>query len=186
MKIRTLIVDDEPLARKRIRLLAQDEPDLECVGECSSGPDAIVAIGRNPPDLVFLDVQMPEMDGFEVLEEIPRERLPAVVFTTAYDKHAVRAFEIHALDYLLKPIEPNRFKAAVARVREHLQQTSSAARGLLELLASRKDSIAALTTQYLTRLPIKTGDKVAVVRTADIDTIESAGNYVCVNAGKES
>ena len=186
MKIRALIVDDETLARQRIRLLARDEPDLDFVGECSSGPDAIAAIGRNPVDLVFLDVQMPEMDGFEVLEGIPRERLPAVVFTTAYDKHAVRAFEIHALDYLLKPIEPNRFKAAVARVREHLrtQHTSLAARGLLELLASRKDSTVP-PTQYLTRLPIKTDDKVVVIKTADIDSIESAGNYVCVNVGKE-
>jgi two-component system LytT family response regulator len=188
MKIQALIVDDEPLARKRIRLLAQDEPDLECVGECSSGVDAIAAIGRNPPDLVFLDVQMPEMDGFAVLEQIPRERLPAIVFTTAYDKHAIRAFEVHALDYLLKPIEPSRFKAAVAHVREHIrtQQTSSAARGLLELLASRKDSTIARNTRYLTRLPVKTNDKVAVVKTADIDTIESAGNYVSINAGKES
>jgi len=187
MKIRALIVDDETLARKRIRLLGQDEPDLDFVGECSSGPDAIVAIGRNPLDLVFLDVQMPEMDGFEVLEGIPRDRLPAIVFTTAYDKHAVRAFEIHALDYLLKPIEPARFKAAVARVREHLrtQHTSLAARGLLELLASRKDS-AVPPTQYLTRLPIKNDDKVAVIKTADIDSIESAGNYVAVNVGKES
>jgi len=186
MKIRALIVDDETLARKRIRLLAQDEADLDIVAECSSGPDAIAAIGRNPVDLVFLDVQMPEMDGFEVLEGIPRERLPAVVFTTAYDKHAVRAFEIHALDYLLKPIEPNRFKAAVARVREHLrtQHTSLAARGLLELLASRKDSTVP-PNQYLTRLPIKTDDKVVVIKTADIDSIESAGNYVCVNVGKE-
>src|SRR5882724_1703178 len=187
MKIRALIVDDETLARKRIRLLGQDEPDLDFIGECSSGPDAIVAIGRNPLDLVFLDVQMPEMDGFEVLEGIPRDRLPAIVFTTAYDKHAVRAFEIHALDYLLKPIEPARFKAAVARVREHLrtQHTSLAARGLLELLASRKDSTVP-PTQYLTRLPIKTDDKVAVIKTADIDSIESAGNYVAVNVGKES
>jgi two-component system, LytTR family, response regulator len=184
MKIRALIVDDEPLARKRIRLLAQEEPDLECVGECSSGVDALAAIGRTPPDLVFLDVQMPEMDGFAVLEQIPRERLPAIVFTTAYDKHAIRAFEVHALDYLLKPIEPNRFKAAVAHVREHMRtkQTSWAARGLLELLASRKDS----AVRYLTRLPIKTDDKVAVIKTADIDTIESAGNYVSINAGKES
>src|SRR5262245_50610268 len=100
MKIRALIVDDEALAGKRIRRLAQDEPDLECVGECSSGLDAIAAIERNALDMVFLDVQMPEMDGFEVLGRIPRERLPAIVFTTAYDKHAVRAFEIHALDYL--------------------------------------------------------------------------------------
>jgi two-component system LytT family response regulator len=188
MKIRALIVDDEPLARQRLRLLAQDEPDLECVGECSNGAEAIEAIRRNPPDLVFLDVQMPEMDGFAVLENIPRDRLPAIVFTTAFDKHAVRAFEIHALDYLLKPIEPNRFKAAVARVREHLrtQQTSSAAQGLLELLASRKGQVAPQATQYLTRLTIRNEDKVAVIKTADIDTIESAGNYVSVNVGKES
>lgn len=187
MKIRALIVDDEPLARQRIRLLAQEEADLDFVGECSNGPDAIVTMGREPLDLVFLDVQMPGMDGFEVLEEIPRERLPAIVFTTAYDKHAVRAFEIHALDYLLKPIEPQRFKAAVARVREHLrtQHTSLAARGLLELLASRKDSTVP-PTQYLTRLPIKTDERVAVVKTVDIDSIVSAGNYVCVNVGKES
>jgi two-component system, LytTR family, response regulator len=189
MKIRVLIVDDEPLARQRIRLLARDERDLEIIGECSNGADAVIAIKRDPPDLLFLDVQMPEMDGFEMLEKLPRERLPLVVFTTAFDKHAVRAFETHALDYLLKPFQPGRFKTAVIRVREHLanRQESSAARGLLDLLATRQiSSAAAATTNFLTRLTIKTGDKVVVIKIGDIDSVESAGNYVAVNVGKES
>lgn len=189
MKIRALIVDDEPLARQRVRLLARDEPGLEIIGECASGKDALAAIERDLPDLLFLDVQMPEMDGFEVLERLPRERLPVVVFTTAYDQHAVRAFEAHALDYLLKPFKPERFKDAVARAREHLanQQASSAARGLLDLLAVRQSVPAATAvTNFLTRLTIKTDDKMVVIKTADIDSIESAGNYVAVNIGNQS
>lgn len=189
MKIRALIVDDEPLARQRIRLLARDEPDLELIGECGSGHDALAAIQRDPPALMFLDVQMPEMDGFELLQKLPRERLPVVIFTTAYDQHAVRAFEAHALDYLLKPFKPERFKAAVARAREHLasQQASTAARGLLDLLAARPNPVVAPTAaHYLTRFTIKADDKVMVLKTADVDSIESAGNYVAVNVGKES
>jgi two-component system LytT family response regulator len=187
MKIRALIVDDEPLARQRIRLLARDEPDIQLIGECDSAADALTAIERESPDLLFLDVQMPEMDGFELLQQLPPERLPIVIFTTAYDKHAVRAFEAHALDYLLKPFPPERFKAAIARAHDHLamKQTSSAARGLLDLLAARKTSATA-APQYLMRLTIKSDDKVSVIKTADIDSIESAGNYVSVNAGKES
>ena len=189
MKIRALIVDDEPLARQRLRLLVRDEPDLHLIGDCDSGAEALAAIEREPPDLLFLDVQMPEMDGFELLQKLPRERLPVVIFITAYDRHAVRAFEAHALDYLLKPVQPERFKAAVARVHEHLEnrQASSAARGLLDLLAARQNSSApAALTQYLTRLTVKNDDRVVVVRTADIDSIESAGNYVSVNVGKDS
>lgn len=189
MKIRALIVDDEPLARQRIRLLARDEPDLELIGECASGRDALVVIPRDPPDLLFLDVQMPEMDGFELLQKLPREHLPAVIFTTAYDQHAVRAFEAHALDYLLKPFKPERFKAAVARAREHLgnRQASTAARGLLDLLAARPNQPAApAAAKFLARLTIKAVDKVVVLKTADIDSVESAGNYVAVNVGKES
>jgi two-component system, LytTR family, response regulator len=185
MKIRALIVDDEPLARQRIRLLSRDEPDLELIGECANGPEALAAIERDRPDLLFLDVQMPEMDGFEVLEKLPRDRLPLVIFTTAFDRHAVRAFETHALDYLLKPFRPERFKAAVSRASEHLasKQTSTAARGLLDLLAARQPPTSA---PCLTRLTVKTADKVIVVKTAAIDSIESAGNYVAVNVGKES
>lgn len=185
MKIRALIVDDEPLARKRIHLLAQDDPLLEVIGECASGLEALPVIERERPDLIFLDVQMPEMDGFELLEKLPRERLPAVIFTTAFDRHAVRAFETHALDYLVKPLQPPRFKAAVSRAREHLEnrQVSSVARGLLEMLAARP---AALPARYLTRITVKNDARVIVVKTVDIDSIESAGNYVAVNVGKES
>jgi len=189
MKIRALIIDDEPLARKRIRLLAQHEPNLEVIGECDSGEDALAAMERVVPDVLFLDVQMPEMDGFELSRKLPRERLPVVIFTTAYDKHAVRAFEAHALDYLLKPIQPERFKVAILRAREHLvnQEASAAARGLLDLLATRRgSSIAPTTNQYLTRLTVKNDDKMTVIKTAEIDSVESAGNYVSVNVGKES
>ena len=189
MKIRVLIVDDEPLARQRIRLLARDVPDLELIGECANGADALAAIPRDLPDLVFLDVQMPGMDGFELLRRIPREVLPVVIFTTAYDQHAVRAFEAHALDYLLKPFKPERFKAAVARAREHLanRQASHTARGLIDLLAARQGQPATPpATQYLNRLTIKTEDKLVVLKTAEVDSIESAGNYVAVNVGKQS
>jgi two-component system LytT family response regulator len=187
MNMRALIVDDEPLARQRIRLLARDEPDLQIMGECADAADALAAIHRASPDLLFLDVQMPEMDGFELLRKLPPERLPVVIFTTAYDKHAVRAFEIHALDYLLKPFQPERFKAAIHRARQHLanRQASSAAHGLLDLLATRQNSSPS-STQYLTRLTAKTDDKVVVIKTVDIDSIESAGNYVAVNAGKQT
>lgn len=189
MKIRTLIVDDEPLARQGLRLLARDAPDLDIIGECESGPDALVAIERNPPALIFLDVQMPEMDGFELLAKLPRDRLPLVIFTTAYNQHAVRAFEAHALDYLLKPIRPDRFHESVARACAHLgnQEASAAARGLLDLLAAQQGARPAYPAEpCLTRLTIKSNDRVVVVKTVDIDSIESAGNYVAVNVGKES
>jgi two-component system LytT family response regulator len=185
MRIRALIVDDEPLARQRIRLLCQNDPLLEVIGECASGVEAVPVIHRERPDVLFLDVQMPEMDGFELLDQVPREHLPAVIFTTAFDHHAVRAFEKHALDYLVKPLQPDRFKAAVARAREHLEnrQASSAARGLLEMLAARQ---TAAPPRYLTRITIRNDARVIVIKTADIDFLESAGNYVAVNVGKEA
>ncbi len=185
MKIRALIVDDESLARQRVRLLAQDDPLLVIIGESASGAEALPVIERERPDLLFLDIQMPEVDGFELLENLSRERLPQVIFTTAFDHHAVRAFEKHALDYLVKPLQPDRFKAAVARAREHLtnHQASTAARGLLEMLAAQK---SATPPRYLTRITVKNDDRVIVLKTADIDSIESAGNYVAVNVGKES
>jgi two-component system LytT family response regulator len=189
MKIRALIVDDEPLARQRIRQLARNEPVLELIGECASAVEALAEIQRHVPDLLFLDVAMPEMSGFELLQKLPPERLPLVIFTTAYDQHAVRAFEAHALDYLLKPFEPDRFRAAIARAQEHLanQQASAAARGLLDLLAAGQNSLSAPSSKsYLARLTVKTNDKVVVIKIADIDSIESAGNYVAVNVGKES
>jgi len=183
MKIRALIVDDEPLARQRVRLLLGEEPDVEIAGECESGEDAVSQIKQEKPDLIFLDVQMPEMDGFEVLRNVPAELLPVVIFTTAYDKHALRAFDAHALDYLLKPFKPERFKQAVQRARELLseKQAGHAAMGLLELLGKN-----AAPGGRLARLTIKTPDRVTFVGVGDIDTIESAGKYAVVHVGKES
>src|SRR5688572_4457553 len=113
MKIRTLIVDDEPLARQRVRLLLAEEPDIDLLGESADGFQAVEQIQSTRPDLLFLDIQMPEMDGFELLRRIPQPQLPVVIFTTAYDQHALRAFEVNALDYLLKPFKPTRFKEAL-------------------------------------------------------------------------
>ena len=121
MKIRALIVDDETLARGRIRKLLAQEENIEIVGECANGPEAIEFIRKHSPDLVFLDVQMPEVGGFDVLKALPAEKLPAVIFVTAHDQHAIEAFEVHALDYLLKPFTRARFQQAVRRAAQHLQ-----------------------------------------------------------------
>ena len=183
MKIRALLVDDESLARQRLRLLLKEETDIEIVGECADGRGAVATVEREAPNLLFLDVQMPGMDGFAVLKAIPPENMPVVIFTTAHEQHAIRAFEAHALDYLLKPFKAARFKDAVARAREHLatRQAGTAAKGLLELLGRRAD-----TPGYLTRLAIKDGDRMIFLKVGDIDTIEAAGKYVVVHSGKEN
>jgi two-component system LytT family response regulator len=182
MKIRAIIVDDEPLARERIRVLLREEEDVEIIGECANGTEGVEQIGRQNPDLLFLDVQMPEMDGFEVLQNVSYENLPVVIFTTAFDRHAVRAFDAHALDYLLKPFKPARFKEAVQRARDHIasKEAGVTARGLLAMLAERP------TTTQLTRIAVKTDEKVLFVAVSDIDSIESAGNYVVAHVGKEN
>lgn len=182
MKIRTLIVDDEPLARQRVRLLLEEEPDIEIIGECDNGADAVRTIEAERPDLLFLDIQMPEMDGFTVLRNIQGE-LPVVIFATAFDKHAVQAFEAHALDYLLKPFKPARFADAVKRARQQLadRKAGAAGRSLLELLGNRTPPV-----EQLTRLTIKTPDRVIFVPVDKIDTIEAAGKYAVVHVGKES
>ena len=164
-----------------MRLLLSEEADLEIAGECEDGIAAVAQIPAAKPDLLFLDVQMPEMDGFEVLRRV--ERLPVVIFTTAYDEHALQAFEAHALDYLLKPFKPERFKEAVQRARELItnQQAGAAARGLLELLAERP-----APPVYLSRLAIKTPDKVLFVNVEEIDAIEAAGKYAVIQVGKEN
>jgi two-component system LytT family response regulator len=183
MKIRTLIVDDEPLARQRVRLLLNEEADLEIAGECEDGVEAVAQIQTLKPDLLFLDVQMPEMDGFGVLASVPEALLPVLIFTTAYDEHALRAFDSHALDYLLKPFKPERFKQAVQRARELIahKQAGEAARGLLALLGDRP-----APTGLLTRLAVKTPDKVIFVNLEEIDAIEAAGKYAVVHAGNQN
>ena len=182
MKIRTLIVDDEPLARQRIRLLSAEEPDLEIIGECSDGFEAEEQIQAAKPALLFLDVQMPDMDGFEVLRLVPPESLPVVIFTTAYEQHALRAFEVNAVDYLLKPFKPSRFKEAVQRAREIItnKQAGAAARELLALLGQTPTPASRLA-----RLAVKTPGKVTFVELDQVHAIEAAGKYAVVHVGKE-
>lgn len=183
MTIRALIVDDEPLARQRVRLLLSEEPDVEVTGESEDGFQAVDQIEGTKPDLVFLDVQMPEMDGFEVLRRVPQPLLPVVIFTTAYDQHALRAFEVHALDYLLKPFKPARFKEAVQRARDLIanKQAGVAARGLLALLSQTP-----APGGQLTRLAVKSPGKVTFVNLDQIQAIEAAGKYAVVHVGKEN
>jgi two-component system, LytTR family, response regulator len=182
-KIRTLVVDDEPVARARLLSLLGDEPDIEVVGECDSGSQAVSVIAETSPDLMFLDVQMPEMDGFELARTLGPERMPAVVFVTAFDQYALRAFEIHALDYLLKPFSAQRFKSALTHARDQLsqRQATSLGRQLLAMIPEirrREPSVD--------RLVVKSSGRVYFVRTADIDWCEAAGNYVSLHAGEQS
>ena len=180
MKIRALIVDDEQLARQRVSMLLGEEPDVEIIGESGDGFEALDQIQATRPDLVFLDVQMPEMDGFEVLRRVPQALLPVVIFTTAYDQHALRAFEVNALDYLLKPFKPTRFKEAVQRARDLManKQAGVAARGLLALLGQTPAPAG-----QLTRLAVKTPGKVTFVELDQIQAIEAAGKYAVVHVG---
>ncbi len=184
MKLTALIVDDEPLARERLRTLLAAESDLEILGECVNGREAVAAVKKHRPDLLFLDIQMPELDGFQTLAQLVPP-LPVVIFVTAFDEHAVKAFEVHALDYLLKPFKPARLKAAVARAREQLAKKSGGddtARRILALLEERKTSGA----EYLARIAVRDRDKVRFVKTADVDWIEASGNYLVLHAGKEN
>ena len=177
MAIRTILVDDEPLAREKLRGFLESEPDFEVIGECRDGAEAIQAIQRERPDLVFLDVQMPELDGFEVLDRLDRQRLPAVIFVTAYDQYALKAFEVHALDYLLKPFDRQRLRQALARVRERRQADELRTR-LRALLAERNP--------YPDRLEVKSAGRVRIFRVDEIDWIDAAGNYVKIHAGGET
>jgi two-component system LytT family response regulator len=183
MKIRALIVDDESLARQRIRTLLEEEPDVEILGESEDGFKAVDQIQTARPDLVFLDVQMPEMDGFEALRRVPPAALPVVIFTTAHDQHALQAFEVSALDYLLKPFKPARFKEALQRARDFIanKQAGVAARGLLALLGQKP-----ATAGQLTRLAVKTPGKITFVELDQVQAIEAAGKYAVVHVGKEN
>jgi two-component system LytT family response regulator len=182
-KIQALIVDDERLARKRIRSLLKNERDVEVVGECADGAEALAAIRKQNPDLVFLDVQMPEMDGFQVLQSVGADLMPAVVFVTAYDKYALRAFEVHALDYLLKPFDEDRFGEALRRAKDQVLGSSNGdlhdrLLALIEHLRSGE--------RYVDRLLVKASGRVLFLKTEDIDWIEAAGNYVRLHVGRES
>ena len=182
-KIRALIVDDEHLARKKIRTLLAGEPEIEIIGECATGPAAVASLQQQSPDLLFLDVQMPGLDGFGVLQAVDPERWPVIIFVTAYDQYALRAFEVHALDYLLKPFDRARFQAAIQRAKDQIAGRIN--RDLNEqLLALLKD--LKIEPKPLERLVIKSTGRVFFLKTDEIDWIEAADNYVQLHAGSES
>ncbi len=182
MRVRTLIVDDEPLARERMRSLLEAETDIAIVGECRDGREAVSFIRRESPDLVFLDVQIPELDGFQVLEAIASEKAPAIVFVTAYDQYALQAFEVHAVDYLLKPFDEDRFKRALDRARQALARDQG---DLSEKLLSLLQELKA-PQGYIERLVVKSAGRLFFLRTDEIEWVESAGNYVCLHVRGES
>lgn len=184
MKIRVLLVDDEPLARERVRKLLEKEPDIELLGECADGASAVQMIREHAPDLVFLDVQMPELDGFGVLERLGSFTLPAVVFITAHDQFALKAFEIHAVDYLLKPFDAARFQTTLQRVRGILRGKQ---RGELDvrLAALLAEVRPEEKNRTLERIAVKSSGRVVFVKVEDIDWIEAADNYVSLHLGTE-
>lgn len=193
-KIRTLIVDDEPLARERVRSMMNAEGDLEVIGEARDGAEAVDAILSQAPDLVFLDVQMPKLDGFEVITSVGAERMPPVVFTTAFDQHALRAFEVQALDYLLKPFDQERFQGALRRVRQQMDTAENGELGkrLLALVRDLKSDLPgdglmpAPVDKKSDRLVVKSGGRLFFLRADEIDWVEAAGNYVRLHVGAES
>ncbi|WP_338868968.1 LytTR family DNA-binding domain-containing protein [Myxococcus stipitatus] len=185
--IRVLIVDDEPLARERVRELLADEPDMNVIGECRDGTEAIAAIRAERPDLVLLDVQMPEPDGFGVLRAVAQEYQPAVIFITAHRDFAVQAFEANALDYLLKPFDRERFHQSLARVRERRRTGATELDSeLIERLESLSLRLPPASEQYVKRLVAKVGWRMRFLRVEDIDYLEAEGNYVSVHQGKQS
>ncbi len=197
--MRVLIVDDEALARQRVRRLLQNETDVEIVGEAETGRDAVRMIRELQPDLVCLDVQMPELDGFGVLQELDGEHVPMVLFITAYDEHAQKAFDVHAVDYVLKPVDADRFKAAFERARTQRAHAVAAER-LGELLATvRRLADGSATSEskgegtsapkdaggrYASRILVKDDGRMFFVKTTEIDWIEADRNYVRLHVGK--
>ena len=181
--IRVLIVDDEPLAREKIRALVGEDPGVEVVGECGNGAEAVEQVRALAPDLLLLDVQMPEAGGFDVLEALAADRPPLVIFITAYDRYAVRAFEVNAFDYLLKPFDRERFSAAIERAKEQIrrQRDGDLGRRILTLLEQIKDE-----PKHLERLVVKTGGRIFFIQADEIDWVEAEGNYVQIHVGKKA
>ncbi len=175
--LRVLIVDDEMVARRRIRRLLASEGDIASVTECEDGASALTAIATERPDVVFLDVQMPELDGFDVVRSIAPAELPAIVFVTAYDQYALQAFDVHAIDYLLKPFTRERFRTALSRARERLLGRARPGDDdrLIEHLRT--------TRRYPARVAVRTTDRLVVVHWADVDWVEAADNYVTLHVG---
>ena len=180
MKIRALIVDDEPLARRGLLRLLKKDTDIEVVGECGDGDCAVSTILSKKAHFVFLDVQMPEVDGFEVVRRVGPDRMPALIFVTAYDRYALRAFETNAIDYLLKPVAQARFEKALARAKQRIADKSKGdvVRRLIAALEQIKRH-----DEYLDRLPVSENGRILFVNTEEIDWIEANGNYARLHAG---
>ena len=182
-KMRVLIADDEPLARERLASLLSAEPDVELVGQARDGEEAVTGIHDQTPDLVFLDVQMPQMNGFDVIEAVGTDKMPLVIFVTAYDQHALKAFQVRALDYLLKPFDRERFTDSLQRARKQIErdETGDLGRRLLALVKDlRRDQPRS------DRLVVKSGGRLFFLRTDEIDWVEAAGNYVRLHVGNAS
>jgi two-component system LytT family response regulator len=173
--LRIVIVDDEPPARARLRRLLTPHEDVVIVAEASDGASAVDAIETTEPDLVLLDIQMPELDGFDVLRALDMPRMPAVIFVTAFDHYAVRAFDVHALDYVVKPVETDRLDRALAHARRSVRDRHDAVTALLNELARDRP--------YLSRIPVRSEGRVKVVDLADVDWLGAADNYVTIHAG---
>ena len=192
--ITVLVADDEPLARRRLLRLLRAEPDIEVVAECKGGRSAVEQILARSPDLVFLDIQMPDLDGFGVIAEVGAARMPAVVFVTAFDQYALRAFEVHAFDYLLKPFEGERFHAALARVRSYLSATRREGypgedrlrRLLAEVLGREPEGASKPASPFFERVAVKSDGGTRILQIADVDWFETDGNYVRVHVGKST
>ena len=199
MTIRTIIVDDEPLARRGLELRLKDVGDVEIVAQCANGREALAAIADLAPDLMFLDIQMPGLSGLDVVKQVPQESMPMVVFVTAFDRFAIDAFESHALDYLLKPVDDERLAHALERVRGTWQQRQAATQReqLMALLADLTgkgeldpEVLAAATgmpvRRYASMLPIRSGRETLRLDVATIDWIDAAGDYMCLHAGGQT
>jgi two-component system, LytTR family, response regulator len=189
-KIRTLIVDDESLARRTIRDLLVKDPDIELIGECRSGLEAVNFINEQLPDLLFLDIQMPGMTGFEALARIEVEKVPAIVLVTAFDEYALKAFEVHALDYLLKPFTDQRFDEALRQAKNQieLKEINRLSQSLVVLLGERggNDPAPAKRKDFLTRFMIRSAGKAAFIKTEDVDWIGADDYYIKLHVGSKS
>ena len=175
--LRVLVIDDEPPARRKLLMMLREENDIDVVGQASNGLEAVAAIEQHRPDVIFLDIQMPGMNGFEVLDAIEGDNLPVVVFVTAFDQHAVKAFEVHAADYLLKPFDRARLQACLARLRSDPVSLNPR---LSELLAELRPR------EYLTRVVVRSRGRVLFLKLEDVDWIETSANYVELHSGKQT
>ena len=183
MSIRVIIVDDEPLAREGMRGFLSEEPDIEIVAECSSGIEALEAIEAESPELVFLDIQMPELDGFGVLEALEPDETPAIIFITAHDEYALRAFDVFALDYLLKPLERSRFEQVLERAR--LQLSGDGLGDLRKRMVGLIEDLAGQRSTPLDRLVVKSRGRVHLLKVSEIDWIGADGNYARLHVGED-